>query len=172
MGKKVLRRCKLNQTVSSSSCPSIRVLTTQRFTLQRVVTNWDTSYLEGRILSLINSTSYRGHVTISFPITHSRVVIKNPDKVNRFFSTVTKVFTGTKKYEVIKSIWPYADLERGEQGRRVAVQEEEAWFANWKDSIRHAVMAKRHGWVTVEDHLEFLMERRAGDSSVKPAPWG
>jgi hypothetical protein len=143
-----------------------------RFTLERIITNWDTSYLEGRLLSLINSTSYRGHVAITFPITHSRIVIRNPDKVNRFFSNVTKVFTGTKKYEVVKIVWPYADVVRGEQGRRVAVQEEDVWFANWKDSIRHAVLGKRHGWVTVEDRLEFMMEMSAAEGAAKPAAWG
>lgn len=142
------------------------------FALERTVTNWDTSYLEGRLLSLISSTSYRGHVTITFPQTHSRVVIRNPDKVNRFFSNVTKVFTGTKKYEIIKSIWPYADVARGEPGRHCVVQEEEAWFASWRDSIRYAILGKRVGWVTVEDRLEFLMEPRVGDREGKPADWG
>ncbi len=141
-----------------------------RFALERMVTNWDTSYLEGRLLSLISSTSYRGHVKISFPLTHSRVVIHSPDKVNRFFSNVAKVFTGTKKYEVVKSVWPYADVARGEMGRRCAVQEEEVWFADWKDAIRHAVLAKRKGWVTVEDRLEFLMEPR-GEEKGKGVEW-
>lgn len=141
------------------------------FALERTVINWDTSYLEGRLLSLISSTSYRGHVAISFPLTHNRVIIHSPDKVNRFFSSVTKVFTGTKKYEVIKSVWPYADVPRGQQGRRCAVQEEEVWFRNWSDSIKHAVMARRKGWVTVEDRLEFLMEPKVPDG-VKPAEWG
>jgi hypothetical protein len=136
-----------------------------------VVTNWDTSYLEGRLLSLLNSTSYRGHATITFPLTHSRVVIRNPDKVNRFISSVTKVFTGTHKYQIIKSIWPYADVARGEVGRRCAVQEEEIWFRNWSDSIRHAILGKRRGWVTVEDRLEFLMEPKEGETG-KPAEWG
>jgi hypothetical protein len=139
-----------------------------RFALERIVTNWDTSYLEGRLLSLISSTSYRGHVKISFPLTHSRVVVHSPDKVNRFFSNVAKVFTGTKKYEVIKSVWPYADVARGEQGRRCAVQEEEVWFADWKDAIRHAVIGKRKGWVTVEDRLEFLMEPRPEETGKMP----
>ena len=128
------------------------------FVLERTVINWDTSYLEGRLLSLISSTSYRGQVLVSFPLSHNKVVIHSPDKVNRFFSTVTKAFTGTRKYEVVKSIWPYADVAKGEQGRRCAVQEEEVWFRNWSDSIKHAVMAKRKGWVTAEDRLEFLME--------------
>jgi len=135
------------------------------------VINWDTSYLEGRLLSLINSTAYRGHTTVSFPLTHSRVIIHSPDKVNRFFSSVTKVFTGTKKYEVVKSIWPYADVPRGELGRRCAVQEEEMWFNDWKDAIRHAVLGRRRGWVTGEDRLEFLMEPRPVEQG-KPSGWG
>lgn len=86
---------------------------------------------------------------------------------------MTKVFTGTKKYEIIKSVWPYADVARGEQGRRCAVQEEDMWFNNWKDSIRHAILGRRKGWVTSEDRLEFLMEPRAGGGEgVKPPDWG
>jgi len=129
--------------------------------LERTVTNWDTSYLEGRLLSLISSTGYRGLVAITFPLTHSRVVVHSPDKVNRFFSDVTKM-----KYEVVKAIWPYANVARGEMGRRCAVQEEDAWFESWKDAIRHAVVMKRNGWVTVEDRLEFLMEPKPGEVKV------
>ncbi|TVY13667.1 hypothetical protein LARI1_G008530 [Lachnellula arida] len=143
----------------------------KQFVLERIVTNWDTSYLEGRLLSLINSTAYRGHCTVSFPLTHSRVVVHSPDKVNRFFSNVTKVFTGTRKYEVIKSIWPYADVPRGETGRRCAVQEEDVWFNDWKDAIRHAVLGRRRGWVTGEDRLEFLMEPRPAEQG-NPSGWG
>ncbi|CZT04730.1 hypothetical protein WAI453_007714 [Rhynchosporium graminicola] len=146
----------------------------KRFVLERTVINWNTSYLEGSLLSLISSTSYRGHVTVLFPLTHSRVVVHSPDKVNRFFSDITKLFTGTKKYEVIKSIWPYADVARGENdgmGRRCAVQEEEVWFSDWRDAIRHAIVAKRKGWVTVEDRLEFLMEPKPGEVG-KPEDWG
>jgi len=142
-----------------------------RFVLERTVTNWDTTYLDGRLLSLISSTSYRGRVTITFPLTHSHVKIHSPDKLNRFFSNIQKAFTGTKKYEVIQSIWPYADVERGGQGRRCAVQEEEVWFADWKDAIRHAIVAKTKGWVTVEDRLAFLMEPRPAEVG-KPEDWG
>ena len=87
---------------------------------------------------------------------------------------MTKLFTGTKKYEVVKSIWPYADVARSEigaVGRRCAVQEEEVWFADWRDAIKHAIVAKRKGWVTVEDRLEFLMEPKPGEVG-KPADWG
>ena len=80
------------------------------------------------------------------------------------------MFTGTKKFEVIKSVWPYADVARGGEGRRCAVQEEETWFNEWKDAIRHAVLVKRRGWVTVEDRLEFLMEPKAEETGLD-ASW-
>lgn len=154
------------------SCISSERLTYKNsFALERTITNWDTSYLEGRLLSLVHSTAYGGRVTVTFPLTHSRVVIKNPDKVNRFFSNVAKVFTGTRKYEVVKSVWPYADIARGESGRRCTVQDEETWLRNWSDSIRHAILSKRKGWVTSEDRLEFLMEPKDAEKN-KPAPWG
>ena len=50
------------------------------------------------------------------------------------------------------------------------MQEEEVWFADWKDAIRHAVLAKRKGWVTVEDRLKFLMEPR-GEEKGKGVEW-
>jgi hypothetical protein len=131
-----------------------------RFTLERKITNWDTSYLEGRLLTLISSTKYGGRTTVSFPLTHSKVVIHSPDKYNRFFSNVTKAFTGSHKYEVVQSIWPYADVGRETgtgHGRRCLVQDEERWFLEWRSVIRYAVMGKRKGWVTSEDRLEELV---------------
>lgn len=84
---------------------------------------------------------------------------------------MTSLFTGIKKYGVVKSVWPYADVERGEIGRRCAVQSEDVWFSEWRDAIRHAVLSKRKGWVTTEDRLEFLMEPHKEDIK-KPEAWG
>lgn len=131
------------------------------FTLHRTISNWDTSYLHGAILSLLSTLHHSPsptRYTVTFPLTHSRVTISAPHKYNSFFSAVAEVFTGTKKYEVVKSVWPYADVERGEEGRRCVVQSEEAWFEDWRDAIVHAVQMRRSGWVTVEDRLEGLME--------------
>lgn len=52
------------------------------------------------------------------------------------------------------------------------MQEEEVWFADWRDAIRHAILGKRTGWVTAEDRLEFLMEPKPGEMLEKPAEWG
>jgi hypothetical protein len=125
--------------------------------MERTVANWDTSYIEGRLHSLLASTAYRGRVQITFPMTHCKVVIRSPDRVNRLWTNVTSLFSGTKRYAVVKSIWPYASVPPGNSDRKFAVQSEEAWFKEWEDAIRRAVLLRRKGWVTVEDRLEFLM---------------
>jgi hypothetical protein len=132
-------------------------LTQNRFVIQRIVTNWDIEYIEGRLRALIASTGYRNQLTITFPMTHSKIVVQSPDKINKLFTSMQNLFTGTKRYEVIKIVWPYASVPPGDEDRKCAVQSEESWWSDWKDAIRHAVLSGRKGWVTVEDRLEFLM---------------
>ena len=135
---------------------------------------------------------YPGAVAVSFPVTHSRVVVQNPDRVNKFITSVTGFFAGKRKYEVVKAVWPFATMPRGGEpgSRRCAVQSEEVWWREWKGSIRHgafslsclcsvvdradlgtAIATKRHGWVTVEDKLEALMEGTAS-SAPENVDWG
>ncbi|KAB5540436.1 hypothetical protein GE09DRAFT_256190 [Coniochaeta sp. 2T2.1] len=128
------------------------------FTLERVVANLDVEWLEGQIRSMVASTGYKGVVSVTFPVTHAKVVVQNPDKVNKFFTSVTTLFSGKRKYEVVKAVWPFATHKNGEQGRRCVVQSEETWWREWKDPIRWAIASKRHGWVTNEDKLEGIME--------------
>lgn len=128
------------------------------FALERVVANMDVGWIEGQIRSMIASTDYKGVVSVSFPVTHAKVVVQNPDKVNKFFTSVTTLFSGKRKYEVAKAVWPFATHRNGEPDRRCIVQSEETWWKEWKDPIRYAVATKRHGWVTNEDKLEAIME--------------
>lgn len=143
---------------------------TVRFTIERVVTNWDTEYLEGRLHSLIASTNYRGQVEISFPLTHNKVVLKSSYKQRDILTNLANLFSSTRKYGVVQVVWPYASVKPGVDGRQFAVQSEENWWADWKDAIRGAVLGRRNGWVTVEDQLEVLMNmnRVAGSASE----WG
>ncbi|TGO55676.1 hypothetical protein BCON_0088g00060 [Botryotinia convoluta] len=140
----------------------------KEFILTRQIPNLSTTHLQGLILALIAQTGYPGHTTISFPITHSKVVVRPPDRVNSFFSSVAKVFMGTKRYEVVSSVWPFADVGRGIEGRRCVVMGEEEWFDEWKNVIGRAVVKGKKGWVTVEDRLEWLME---GQGSVEQWRW-
>ncbi|KAF7939304.1 uncharacterized protein EAE97_007384 [Botrytis byssoidea] len=140
----------------------------KEFILTRQIPNLSTTHLQGLILALIAQTGYPGHTTISFPITHSKVVVRPPDRVNSFFSSMAKVFMGTKRYEVVSSVWPFADVGRGIEGRRCVVMGEEEWFDEWKNVIGRAVVKGKKGWVTVEDRLEWLME---GQGNVEQWQW-
>jgi hypothetical protein len=140
------------------------------FTLDRVVTNLDTAWLEGQLRSLVAALNYRGVVDVSFVVTHSRVVVQNPDKVNQFFTSVTSLFSGKHKYEVVKAVWPFATAKSGEPDRRCMVQSEETWWREWKDPIKYAISQKRHGWVTVEDKLEAVMEGKGHELGM--IDWG
>lgn len=82
--------------------------TIKTFVLERVVANLDKEWLEGKLRSLVATTDYNGHVTVTFPMTHCKVVIQSPDKVNKFFTSVSALFTGKSKYEVVKAVWPFA----------------------------------------------------------------
>lgn len=137
------------------------------FTLSRVVTNLDASWIEGRLRSLVASTGYKGAVTVTFPVTHARVVVQSPDKVNQFFTSMTTLFSGKHKYETVYAVWPFATTHNGDAGRECVVDSEAKWWGEWQDSIKYAVVTKRHGWVTTEDKLEALMEGKGkGPSTV------
>ncbi|TWU75589.1 hypothetical protein ED733_006579 [Metarhizium rileyi] len=140
------------------------------FALDRVVANLDVGWIEGQLRSLIASLKYRGAVDVTFLVTHSRVLIQSPDRVNQFFTNVTSLFSGENKYEVVKSVWPYATTKNGEPGRRCIVQSEEVWWREWKDPIRYAISQKRQGWVTVEDKLEAVMEGKG--NLTESVDWG
>ncbi|KAF2840366.1 hypothetical protein M501DRAFT_1015422 [Patellaria atrata CBS 101060] len=145
------RYCKDNNTIKS-------------FALNREVINWNTDYIEGRIRSLLASVSYRGHVDITFPVTHSQVIVHSAPKMNRLFNSLLSAVVDNKKYEVIRAYWPYATLAPDAAGstqsnapRKCAVQSEETWWRDWQGAIRYAVLLKRRGWVTLEDQMEFAM---------------
>ena len=140
------------------------------FALDRVVANLDVAWIEGHLRSLVAALKYRGAVDVTFLVTHSRVLIHNPDRVNQFFTTVASLFSGRNKYEVVKAVWPFATTKNGEPGRKCIVQSEEVWWREWRDPIRYAISQKRQGWVTVEDKLEAVMEGKG--NKAESIDWG
>ena len=133
------------------------------FALDRAVVNLDTEWIEGQIRTLIASLNYKGNVSVKFLVTHGRVLVQNPDKVNHFFTSVTGLFSGKNKYEVVKAVWPFATTKNGDPGRRCMVQSEEVWWREWRGPIKHAISQRRQGWVTVEDRLSAVMEGQGDD---------
>jgi hypothetical protein len=140
------------------------------FMLERVVANMDVEWLEGQIRSMVAGMGYKGHVTVTFPVTHAKVVVQNPDRVNKLFTSVTTLFSGKRKYEVVKAVWPFATHKNGEPGRKCVVQSEETWWREWRDPIKYAIATKRNGWVTNEDKLEAIME--GVGKGVATVDWG
>ncbi|KAL9095087.1 MAG: hypothetical protein Q9165_002690 [Trypethelium subeluteriae] len=135
------------------------------FTLTRRVVNWNTEYIEGSVRNLLAQMSYRGQVTIQFPVQHDKIIVQSPPKGNKFLHGVASLFVENKKYEGVTAVWPYATLapggESGDAGERMfAVQSEEAWWKDWKGAVANAVRSKRKGWVSVEDQIELAMTPR------------
>jgi hypothetical protein len=135
----------------------------RRFTLTRQLSNWNTSYIEGQIRSLIASTGYNKHITITFPVKYSKIVVYPPrsNSFNSFFTTLVSPLLDKKRYEVVRAVWPYASLPPGpaaNTNRVPVVQTEEMWWEEWRDVLRWAIVSKRSsGWVSVDDMLEFRM---------------
>ena len=148
---------------------------TNSFIVTRKLTHWDSEYLVGRIHGLLQSVNYKGQTQITFPVRHSRTVLKQSQSLG---AALRSVLVGSEKYEV-EACWPYAshmpgeDSDEGESGsvsRRCLVRSENGWFKDWKPVLRAAVLGKRKGWVGLEDWIEVAMLPTAAEKA--PAPWG
>lgn len=142
-----------------------------RFVLTRQLSNWNTSYIEGQIRSLIASTGYNGSVTVTFPVKYSKIIVFPPRGTgfNDFFTTLVSPLLDKKRYEVVRAVWPYASLPPSPPGptssnRVPVVQGEEMWWEEWRDILRYAILSKKcSGWVSVDDMLDFRMAPHAID---------
>jgi len=56
-------------------CSAVKTNAFYSFTIERRVTGWDTNFIEQKIRALVESSKYRGDVTVTFPITNSRVEV-------------------------------------------------------------------------------------------------
>jgi hypothetical protein len=133
------------------------------FTLRREITHHDSAILEKLCRDLIIRTSYRGHIKISFPTDHSKVVIYSPSKINswRFnpwiywpiYISMLWIITWpilillTKRYEVVTAVFPYRLDPEKHRVAKPLVQSETAFFEDWKESLRRAVVSQHQGWV-------------------------
>lgn len=129
------------------------------FTLKREIINHDTKKLEQLLRSCIAGTQYRGHLSITFPITHKRVVVYSPGKINEwrmttwirwvFYVTFLWIFAWpvlfflTHKYEVVKAVFPYANVPVDDGGdRQCVVMDEVGWYDDWAAAIQRAALAR------------------------------
>jgi hypothetical protein len=127
--------------------------------MKREITNHDTKKLEQLLRSAITETNYLGHVTINFPTMYGRLVVYTPGKINRWRSTTwicwvfyltflwvvswPILFFLTRKYEVMKVSFPYANIPADQPGPRdCSVMTEVAWFNLWQSAIKRAALAR------------------------------
>src|SRR5947209_7107001 len=129
--------------------------------MEKTCPGYNTALLERELQQLIHATNYRGQVKVTFPSTNHIIKIRPSNQFTRlrynsplrwfFYVTFLWIITWpilwfiTKKYNVIKSVWPIS-VEQ-DHGRIVRITEEQ-WLMKWKPPIRRAVLAKRTGWVS------------------------
>ena len=142
------------------------------FTLERRISDWDTTFLDGQVRALIASTGYKGIVEVKFPITYQKVVVRTVRHpwIERL-STLTGLNAG-RAYDVVVSTWPCVQSGHGTGGSPSQQQgrfDEHAWWDMWKGAIQNAVLKQKSGWISIED----VMEAEMGWEAAKPTKaWG
>lgn len=153
------------------------------FTLRRQTFYHDSPALEKLLISLVGSTNYRGHLQVSFPVSHNRVMVYSPCWQNRlrdkiwlrwiFYLTFLWIFSWpylwfvTRRWEVVVTQFPYSCCpDCG--NRKFVTKSEKDFFEEWKPSLRRAVLGKWQGWV--DEEYKSAMERYAGSDELNRAP--
>jgi hypothetical protein len=160
------------------------------FTLKRRVIHHDQQKLEQLLRAAIAECGYRGHLTVSFPMQHQTVIVYSPGLLNQWRITVwirwlfyltflwilswPVLFLATSRYEVVKSVWAYANEPPGgnEARRRCKVMSEVEWFNRWRSAVQSAAIGR------LQCHDTFLdeafrdeaeqQERRRGEYANDP----
>lgn len=129
------------------------------FILKRSIINHDTKKLDQLLRSAISATNYRGHLHIDFPQQHKKVIVYSPGLINRWRTTTwirwvfyltflwviswPVLFIMTRKYEVVKVVYEYADRPEDDGGeRQCTVMSEVEWFHRWESAVRRAAIAR------------------------------
>jgi hypothetical protein len=134
--------------------------------------------MESLCRDLILKTSYRGHISISFPTTQACITVYSPCHLNywrfnpylRWFCYLTFLwlitwpilFFVTKHYEVVTAVFPY----RSTQMSRALVQDEAAFIEDWKQALTRAVLAQHQGWIDGVYREETVQMVAAGNPMI------
>jgi hypothetical protein len=154
----------------------------KNFVLRREIAHHDAARLEKLCRNLIDSTSYRGHTFITFEKTYDKIIVASPARINKwrynlwivwaFYLTFLWIFVwpylffATKRYEVVTAVFPYRiDPERN-RAPKALVQDEDAFFNEWKEALTRAVVGQHQGWVDAIFREETLQMIRRGDGRV------
>ena len=145
------------------------------FTLERQVVNLDIERLAGLVRNTFADLRFKGHLDVQLETTFTKVVVDNqPTKgAGAFFRPLVSAFVGSKDYEVVKAVWPFArsapDESSSASAREFASVSELAWWKEWKVAVAKAAFERRTGWVTTEDRLEVVMTGWLQDATERPS---
>ncbi|KAI9644968.1 hypothetical protein NHQ30_007003 [Ciborinia camelliae] len=130
------------------------------FIFERKIINHDRKHLEYLLRRIVSSTNYRGAVHVNFLTLHKRVIVYSPHVVNEwrmtpwirwfFYLTFLWVFSWpilffvTRRYEVVKAIYQYADRPAGVgvSSRKATVQSEDEYVNHWEAALRSAILGR------------------------------
>jgi hypothetical protein len=138
------------------------------FVFERKVTGLDQQRLKDKLEGLVLSTSYRGHIDISFPVKDATCVVYNDCKTNAwrltswivwlcaitlmFIFTWPYLFFRTRRFEVVIAEWAFSK-PTPQGGRQFVSISEDQWYNMWGRAVNKAVMEKRQGTLDQQDLL-------------------
>ncbi|KAL7625884.1 hypothetical protein AAE478_005108 [Parahypoxylon ruwenzoriense] len=157
------------------------------FTLQRRMVGFDDESVKQRLRMLVNSTNYRGHLSVDLVTKDQLVECYNDARTNRwrltswiqwlFALTLLLIFSWlylwlrTKRWEVAIAEWPFSRIG-GSGTKQYASLSEEQWYNLWGRAICRAVLERRQG-VLVQSDLRRAEEAEpafnSGSSTVDGA---
>lgn len=128
------------------------------YTFTRRIANMPVEILEGQIRSLLAALKYRGQLVVSFPVERSKITIH---KQQNWLFNVLKLYP-ERKYSVLETVWSLASAGGSDPDRQLdasanAAHVAKQWWASWAPTIRNAILAKRVGYVGVDDWIDAKM---------------
>ncbi|KAJ4223430.1 hypothetical protein NW759_006064 [Fusarium solani] len=146
---------------------------TKVFRLTRTVTGMDKEQLRSRLTGLIRSTNYKGKLTIEFPVADRAVDIYSSSRLNTwrlttwicwiFYLTFLWIFAWpvlfftTKRYQVVRAEWPFAQVNEQGQKRYTTVSEEQ-WTSRYGPAIKQLCLDRYDG-LAGDDYLNEVLDR-------------
>jgi hypothetical protein len=136
------------------------------FTVMRRMVGFDEEKVRQKLETLVRNTSYRGHLSISFPVKDQYVIVYNNAKTNRWrltrwiwwlcVLTLTFIFTWpylffrTKRFEVVTVDWAYSRPDEFGRKQYISISEDQ-WYNLWGRAVHRAVLEKRQCTLDQQD---------------------
>ncbi|KAK7432085.1 hypothetical protein QQZ08_001375 [Neonectria magnoliae] len=155
---------------------------TKVFRLSRTVTGLDEKLFRSRLMGLIRSTNYKGHLDIEFPVADRAVDIFSSSRLNTwrlttwvrwlFYLTFLWIFSWpilfftTKRYHVVRAEWPFSQVNADGQ-KRYTTASEEQWISRYGPAVKQLCLDRYEG-LAGDSYLNQVLERGESRQSNEP----